>query len=107
MTTDKQIELIDELADKCCRDFDIHKSCMACWRRTQSCGKFITLAKLVQEGCRIVPKGFWGVARVYNEYTMSYNVKTVCSLCSYDIGYEGTVVKPNYCPKCGACMKED
>jgi hypothetical protein len=49
-------------------------------------------------------RGFWGVAKTYNEYTMSYDIKTVCSLCAHVIGYEGCVVKSNFCPNCGAKM---
>ena len=105
MTTDKQIELIDELADKCCRDHDIHKSCMACWRRTQGCSKFITIAKLVQEGCRIVPTGEWIDVPDYGGSGWQISGKPVqpkyCSVCgdTYSKAY-------NYCPNCGAKMME-
>lgn len=51
--------------------------------------------------------GFWDVAKTYNEYTMSYDIKTVCSLCAHEIGYEGCVVKSNFCPNCGAKMKKE
>ena len=96
MTTDKQIELIDALADKCCRDHDIHKSCMACWRRTQGCGKYITLAKLVQEGCRLVPNGEW----LTDKYGMG---RSICSVCGATFDGDGG----NYCCICGARMTED
>lgn len=101
MTTNKQIELIDELADKCCKDHDIHKSCMACWRRTQGCGKFITLNKLVEEGCKIERKGEW---KPYTEYYADdyseCNTRKVwtCSLCGRIEKYQ----QP-YC-HCGAKM---
>ena len=96
MTTDKQIELIDKLADKCCRDRDIHKSCMACWRRTQGCSKYITIAKLVQEGCRLVHKGEW----LTDKYGME---RSICSVCGAVFEGDGG----NYCSKCGARMTED
>ena len=59
---------------------------------------------LYDAGYLLERRGFWGVARVYNEYTMSYDIKTVCSLCAHEIGYEGCVVKSNFCPNCGAKM---
>lgn len=95
MTTDKQIELIDELADKCCRYHDVHKSCMGCWRRTSKCDIWIILNKLVEEGCRIVPKGEW----LTDKYGME---RSICSCCG--AVYEGD--GGNYCRKCGARMVE-
>lgn len=96
MTTDKQIELIDELAGKCCRDHDIHDSCMACWRRTQGCSKYIILAKLVSEGCRIVPQGEW----LTDKYGME---RSICSVCEAVFEGDGG----NYCMNCGARMTEE
>ena len=96
MTTDKQIELIDELADKCCRNHDIHKSCIACWRRTQGCGKYITIAKLVSEGCKIERKGTWLTDRFGME-------RSICSVCGAVFEGDGG----NYCRKCGARMTEE
>ena len=96
MTTDKQIELIDELADKCCRDHDIHKSCMACWRRTRGCSKYIILAKLVSEGCRIVPQGEW----LTDKYGLE---RSICSVCEAVFEGDGG----NYCSKCGARMTDE
>ncbi len=95
MTTDRQIELIDELAGKCCRYHDIHKSCMGCWRRTNGCEKFILLNKLVEEDCRIVPQGEWLQTENYYAYK--------CSRC------DAITRQPNdnYCPNCGARMMEE
>ena len=61
--------------------------------------------QLYSEGYRKQIKGFWSVAKVYNEYLMSYEIKTVCGLCGHTLGYEGCVLKTNYCPNCGAKMK--
>ena len=94
MTTNKQFKLIDELADKCCRDHGIHESCMACWRRTQGCGKFIILAKLTSEGCRIVPQGEW----LTDKYGME---RSICSICGAVFEGDGG----NYCRNCGAKME--
>ena len=96
MTTDKQIELIDELAAKCCKYHDMYKSCMTCWKRTCDCYKYITLAKLVQEGCRLVPKGEW----LTDKYGME---RSICSCCG--AVYEGD--GGNYCRKCGVRMTEE
>jgi hypothetical protein len=96
MTTDKQIELIDELAAKCCKYYDMYKSCITCWRRTCDCDKYITLAKLVQEGCRLVPQGEW----LTDKYGME---RSICSLCG--AVYEGD--GGNYCRNCGARMTEE
>jgi predicted RNA-binding Zn-ribbon protein involved in translation (DUF1610 family) len=38
---------------------------------------------------------------------MSYDIKTVCSLCAHAIGYEGCVVKSSFCPNCGAKMVKE
>ena len=103
MTTNKQIEFIDELADKCCRYHDVHKSCMGCWRRTSKCDIWIILNKLVEEGCRIVHNGEWLVAkteRSWNDAEYPYIHK--CSLCRNEVPSQDLTP---YCSYCGAVMQ--
>ena len=105
MTTDKKIELIDELADKCCKWHDVHKSCMACWRRTQDCTKFITLSKLVEEGCKLERTGKWLVAKIERAWNcVEYPYMHKCSLCGNEQASQDLTP---YCPYCGAKMEED
>ena len=107
MTTDKQIELIDELADKCCRDHDLHanhKSCMGCWRRTDGCDKYILLNKLVEEGCRLERQGRW----LFSNYGGIHYYQ--CSCCDAEFERPLTYTKDDvkkyrkYCSACGARM---
>lgn len=97
MTTDKQIELIDELADKCCRYHDIHKSCMSCWRRTSKCDIWIILNKLVEQGCKIEATAEWQhcvstPGGIHDQYK--------CTSCGYTTGWT-----TKFCSVCGAKMK--
>ena len=96
MTDKKRIELIDALADKCCSYHDMYKSCTGCWRRTSTCDKWIILSKLVDEGCRLVPKGEW----LTDKYGME---RSICSICGAVFEGDGG----NYCRKCGARMTEE
>ena len=99
MTDEKRIELIEELAEQCCALHTLHvnqKTCMNCWRRTSTCDKWIILSKLVDEGCRLVPKGEW----LTDKYGME---RSICSICGAVFEGDGG----NYCRKCGARMTED
>ena len=96
MTDEKKIELIDELADKCCRYHDMYKSCMACWKRTNCCDKYMLLYSLVERGCRVERRGEW----LTDKYGME---RSICSICGAVFEGDGG----SYCRKCGAKMVED
>lgn len=99
MTEEKKIKLIDELADKCCKYHDVHKSCMNCWRRTTGCDKFILINKLVEEGCRIEINAKW---QHYLSTPGGIHDKYKCTSCGYITGWT-----TKFCSECGATMKGD
>ena len=107
MTTDK-LELIEELADKCCIYHDLHavqKSCIGCWRRTSGCSKFTLLSKLVEEGCRLERVGEWVVAKTESAWNdAEYPYMHKCSLCGNEVPSQDLT---QYCSYCGAKMTEE
>lgn len=99
MNEQKQIEEITKILDSNCEGIPDtvcqENSCSSCKAR-----------QIVGAGYRKPIEAEWIVVYEYNDYRMRKEAKIACSHCGHKPKYEGYLSDMNYCPKCGAKMKD-